>query len=80
VPSYYLKTLRACAKLPYSDSFMKEGLFSIEKTCQYLGGISRWTVYRLLREKAFPRVKIGKRIFIEKCDLDIYIDKEKIRR
>jgi excisionase family DNA binding protein len=38
---------------------------------------SRSTVFRLLRERAFPSVKIGRQRLIERADVDAYVERIK---
>lgn len=42
----------------------KEGLLSIRETCQFLGGLSRCSLYRMARDGDLPCVQVrGRRMF-----------------
>ena len=52
-------------------------LFDIERTAKYLGGIHPQTVRQMIRDIQLPHVRIGKRIFLDRLDLDRYIEQQK---
>lgn len=48
------------------------GLLDLAEACEYLK-VSRTTIFRLRKAKALPALKIGKRLFFRREDLDTYI-------
>jgi excisionase family DNA binding protein len=52
---------------------MEKKALSIDETCRYVGGISRPTLYGLLKTKAVPSYTIGRRRYIMRSDLDAYL-------
>lgn len=55
------------------DANIRRGM-SIVEACEYLGGISRSTLFHLLKE-GLPSYTIGSRRFFTKDSLDKFIDK-----
>ena len=53
-------------------------LLSQQDAASYLG-ISYWTVRDLVFRRELPFVKIGRRILVDRMDLDAYLDRSKIR-
>ena len=53
-------------------------LFSQQEAASYLG-ISYWTIRDLVFRRELPFVKIGRRILVDRMDLDAYLDRSKIR-
>ena len=53
-------------------------LFSQQAAACYLG-ISYWTIRDLVFRRELPFVKIGRRILVDRMDLDTYLDRSKIR-
>ena len=53
-------------------------LLSQQEAAHYLG-ISYWTVRDLIFRRELPWVKIGRRILVDRLDLDAYLDRSKIR-
>ena len=53
-------------------------LLSQQDAACYLG-ISYWTVRDLVFRHELPFVKIGRRILLDRLDLDAYLDRSKIR-
>ena len=53
-------------------------LFSQQDAASYLG-ISYWTIRDLVFRHELPFVKIGRRILVDRIDLDAYLDRSKIR-
>ena len=53
-------------------------LLSQQDAATYLG-ISYWTLRDLTFRGEVPHVKIGRRILIDRLDLDAYLDRVKIR-
>ena len=56
------------------DANIRRGM-SMAEACEYLGGISRPTMYRLLGDGALASYTIGSRRFFTKDSLDKFIDK-----
>ena len=54
------------------DANIRRGI-SIAEACEYLGGISRSTLFHLLKE-GLPSYTIGSRRFFTKESLDEFID------
>ena len=53
-------------------------LMSQQEAARYLG-ISYWTIRDLVFRREIPPVKIGRRILVDRMDLDAYLDRSKIR-
>lgn len=53
-------------------------LLSQQDAASYLG-ISYWTIRDLVFRRELPFVKIGRRILVDRIDLDAYLDRSKIR-
>ena len=53
-------------------------LLSQQTAACYLG-ISYWTVRDLVFRRELPCVKIGRRILVDRMDLEAYLDRSKIR-
>ena len=56
----------------------EQRLLSQQDAACYLG-ISYWTVRDLVFRREIPFVKIGRRILVDRMDLDAYLDRSKIR-
>jgi excisionase family DNA binding protein len=54
-------------------------LLSQQEAAHYLG-ISYWTVRDLVFRREIPFIKIGRRVLIDRLDLDAYLDRSKIQR
>lgn len=54
-------------------------LLSQQEAAGYLG-ISYWTLRDLVFRRELPFVKIGRRILIDRLDLDAYLDRSKIHQ
>ncbi len=54
-------------------------LLSQQDAACYLG-ISYWTIRDLVFRRELPFVKIGRRILVDRVDLDAYLDRSKIRQ
>jgi excisionase family DNA binding protein len=54
-------------------------LLSQHEAARYLG-ISYWTVRDLVFRRELPFVKIGRRVLVDRWDLDAYLDRSKIRK
>ena len=48
-------------------------LFSIREAMEILGGISRGTIYKLMREGRLASVKIGRRRFIRRGAIEDFV-------
>ena len=53
-------------------------VLSQQDAANYLG-ISYWTVRDLVFRHELPFVKIGRRILVDRLDLDAYLDRSKIQ-
>jgi excisionase family DNA binding protein len=62
---------------PHSTN--EQRLLSQQDAAAYLG-ISYWTVRDLVFRRELPFVKIGRRILVDRVDLDAYLDRSKIRQ
>ena len=45
-------------------------LMNVEGACQFLGGISRSSLYNLIRQGRVKRVKIGRRTMFRQSELE----------
>ncbi|MFT4396906.1 helix-turn-helix domain-containing protein [Gordonia lacunae] len=54
---------------------VKRRILSIEKSCEYLGGISKVSLYNRVNEGELTLIKIGRRSFITLESLDAYLDR-----
>ena len=61
-----------------SPSTSESRLLSQQDAASYLG-ISYWTIRDLVFRHELPFVKIGRRILVDRRDLDAYLDRSKIR-
>jgi excisionase family DNA binding protein len=52
-------------------------LLSQHEAARYLG-ISYWTVRDLVFRREIPFIKIGRRVLVDRFDLDAYLDRSKI--
>ena len=52
-------------------------LLSQQEAATYLG-ISYWTLRDLVFRRTLPHVKIGRRILVDRVDLDAYLQRAKI--
>ena len=52
-------------------------LLSQQEAAHYLG-ISYWTVRDLVFRQEIPLIKIGRRVLVDRLDLDAYLDRSKI--
>ena len=60
-------------------SVIEPRLVSQDEAARYLG-ISYWTVRDLVFRREIPFVKIGRRVLVDRLDLDTYLDRSKIHR
>jgi excisionase family DNA binding protein len=51
------------------------GMKPDEGTCARLGGVSRTTVYELIKRRELVHVNIGRRGFITAASIDAYIER-----
>ena len=58
-------------------SLSEPRLLSQQEAARYLG-ISYWTVRDLVFRREIPFIKIGRRILVDRFDLDTYLDRSKI--
>ena len=59
---------------PLGGDMDKQGLYTITEAMKLLGGISRNTIYDLMREGRLASLKIGKRRFVPSHAIDEFID------
>ena len=52
-------------------------LLSQHEAARYLG-ISYWTVRDLVFRRDIPCVKIGRRVLVDRLDLNVYLDRSKV--
>ena len=52
-------------------------LLDVGKTKAYLGDVSSQTYYRLINSGAIASIKIGRRRFVEKSEIDRYLDEQR---
>ena len=52
----------------------RDVLLTVNELAQHLG-ISRWTVYRLVRSHELPAVRVGERIRFRPADVDAYLER-----
>jgi len=52
-------------------------LLSQQEAGRYLG-ISYWTIRDLVFRREIPFIKIGRRVLVDRRDLDAYLDRSKI--
>lgn len=57
----------------------KVRLLSQADAATYLG-ISYWTLRDLVFRRELPFVRIGRRVLVDRLDLDIYLDRSKVHR
>ena len=50
----------------------RSDLLTVAELAQHLG-ISKWTVYRLVRSQELPAVRVGERIRFRPTDVDAYL-------
>ena len=50
-------------------------LLTIDEACKRLGGLSRWSVYRLINAKQLESVKPNRRRFVPADAVEAYIDR-----
>jgi hypothetical protein len=48
---------------------MEDKLYSIDKACEYLGGISPWSLRCWLSQGRLMRTKVGRRTFVRESEL-----------
>lgn len=58
-------------------SVIEPRLVSQQEAADYLG-ISYWTVRDLTFRGEIPFIKIGRRVLVDRLDLDAYLDRSKI--
>lgn len=51
-------------------------LHPVPEALEYLGGITKFSLYELINTGKIQRVKIGRRTFITRESLDAYIDSQ----
>ena len=51
------------------DFFDRDPILSIETAAKCVGGISKWTLYRMLSDGTLKRTKIGGRVMIRASEL-----------
>ncbi len=61
------------------SNLIQPRLLSQQDAASYLG-ISYWTIRDLVFRRDIPFVRIGRRILVDRVDLDAYLDRSKIHR
>ena len=56
------------------DEAMTALLMNLDDVGHVLGGVSRSTVNRLIRDGELPGLKVGGRTFVARADLEAYVD------
>jgi excisionase family DNA binding protein len=56
---------------------MEQRYLPIPQTAEFLG-VSKWTIYRLVKDQSIPYVPIRGRIVFDKEDLIAWMDKRKV--
>ena len=59
----------------HSAGILRADLYSVNDLASHLG-ISRWTVYRLVRSGEIRAVKVGERIRFRPADVEAYLERE----
>ena len=59
----------------HSAGIIRADLYSVNDLASHLG-ISRWTVYRLVRSGEIRAVKVGERIRFRPADVEAYLERE----
>jgi excisionase family DNA binding protein len=58
----------------FSEVARTSRLSTVDETARFLG-VSRWTVYRLVRDGELRAVKVGERFRFRPCDVDEYLER-----
>lgn len=58
------------------DGHVEKALLSIETATLYLGGISKVHLHRLMKTGQVRYLKIGRRTFFERSELDRFINRQ----
>lgn len=56
---------------------MKTRLLNVKEAAEYTG-LKPGTFYNLICRREIPYVKLRRRVFFEKADLDLWIDRSKV--
>jgi excisionase family DNA binding protein len=56
---------------------VEQRYFQIQQTATFLG-VSKWTVYRLIKERAIPYIPVRGKIVFDREDLVSWMDKRKV--
>lgn len=73
-----INTRNACLmSATHTDSMLRPGsdLLTVNDLARHLG-ISKWTVYRLVRSNELPAVRVGERIRFRPGDIDAYLERD----
>jgi excisionase family DNA binding protein len=60
-------------------NFEKDNFFCVSSVSDVIG-VSKPTVRRLIRDQKLPAVRIGKKYFVKKCDLDTFIEESSVKK
>lgn len=66
----------AVVEPPAEPPTVAQRLYRIPQAAAYLN-CSVWAVRDLLRRKAVPKIKLGKKFLVDRSDLDRWIEREK---
>lgn len=61
--------------MPETKERIKRQILSVEKSCEYLGGISKVSLYNRVNAGEIQLIKIGRRSFITLESMDAYLDR-----
>jgi excisionase family DNA binding protein len=56
----------------------KEGLMTRKELMEYLK-ISRGTLYKLMKKRAFPYIKLERKILFKKSEIDAFLEKHVVK-
>ena len=72
-PSLSVKELAVPFDMPISPEYLTK-----DQLVQYLK-VSRPTIDRLMRQRAFPFVKLARRVLFRKADIDRFLESKTVR-
>jgi len=65
-------------QVAFSTSTVEPRLLTVKAAAQYLS-TTIWCIRNLAWERKVPHVRLGKRILLDKADLDRYIESQKVK-
>ena len=51
------------------DFFDRDPILSIERAAEFVGGVSKWTLYKMLSNGTLKRTRVGGRVMIRASEL-----------